>query len=89
MTCLMPNPNYRTFPYEENTFSFAIASASRCWPSGGTANPEKIACPIATVIISTPALENRESTSTEKLKDDLDRDTQSIEPCCVKLALAG
>ena len=36
------------------------------------------------MIISTPAFENRDITSTEKVNEDLDRAVQSKVPCCAK-----
>jgi hypothetical protein len=44
-------------------------------------NDPHIAWPTATVSISTPALENRDKTSMEKLSVVLDKATQSTDPC--------
>ena len=63
-----------------------MASVTRFCPSGGTLNREHIAWPIAQVIISTPAFENRDITSTEKVNEDLESAVQSKVPCCAKAA---
>lgn len=83
--CLILNLNQRTSLYNENVFNFLTALMNCFCLSIGILKVENNAYLTTTVIISILAFKNCKSASIEKLKVDLLRETQSIEPCQAKL----